>query len=475
MGKILQILREKGVIMKKILISGTMSNSGKTTVSNVLMSAFKNVAAFKVGPDYIDPGYHELFTGNKSYNLDAFMFDEDILKHIFETGARGKNIAIIEGVMGLYDGIGHEKNNFSTAHVARILDVPVILVVNAKGISTSLAAEVLGFKLFDKNVKIKGVILNNVSSEKLYLNLKEAVERFTGIECVGYLPKNEKLSVESRHLGLKQAFELKKSKELDEKKQLFNEIAQNCLNLERIYEIAEEFEIKGDLDSFELIKDLKNKYKGKRVGIAKDEAFSFYYNSNLDLMKFCGLEIIEFSPVFDKEVPQNVDLIYFGGGYPELYAKELSENKTMIESIRKAHKNGVRIYGECGGFIYLTKSLKLLNGEKYDFVNLFDIEISMKNRLNIGRFGYINIDCNYEEENFTENNHNKKFKIQTKGHEFHYSEITKNNENNYFYNIYKQDGRKWNCGYKNGSALAGYPHIAFYSNIDFMRYIVKLL
>jgi len=187
---------------------------------------------------------------NKSRNLDAFMFDESTLKHIFETGAKGSNIAIVEGVMGLYDGIGHEKDNFSTAHVSRILDIPVILVVNAKGISTSIAAEVLGFKLFDKNVKIKGIILNNVSSEKLYLNLKEAVERFTGIECVGYLPKNEKLSVESRHLGLKQAFELKGSKELEEKKQLFKEIAQNCLDLEKIYEIAEEFETKKQYGQF---------------------------------------------------------------------------------------------------------------------------------------------------------------------------------------------------------------------------------
>ena len=166
--------------MKKILISGAMSGSGKTTVSSILMSAFENVAPFKVGPDYIDPGYHELFTGNKSHNLDAFMFDEDTLKHIFKTGVKGRNIAIVEGVMGLYDGIGHEKDNFSTAHISRILDIPVILVVNAKGISTSIAAEVLGFKLFDKNVKIKGIILNNVSSEKLYLNLKE-LRRKVGI------------------------------------------------------------------------------------------------------------------------------------------------------------------------------------------------------------------------------------------------------------------------------------------------------
>ena len=447
--------------MKKILISGTMSGSGKTTVSSILMSAFANVAPFKVGPDYIDPGYHELFTGNKSHNLDAFMFDEKTLKHIFDMGSEGKSIAITEGVMGLYDGVGHEKDNFSTAHLSRILDIPIILVVNAKGISTSIAAEILGFKLFDENVKIKGVILNNVSSEKLYLNLKEAVEKYTGIECVGYLPRNEKLSVESRHLGLKQAFELKGSKELEEKKQLFKEIAEKCLDLERIYEIAEEFEIEGSMASFEPIKDLKDKYKGKRVGLAKDGAFSFYYESNLELMKFSGLEIVEFSPVKDIEIPENLDMIYLGGGYPELYWKELSENISMKESIRQAYEQGIKIYAECGGFIYLANRLNLLDGNSGDFCGLIDVEISMKNRLNIGRFGYINIE--------TENG------IHTKGHEFHYSEISVDNEKGKFYKIEKNDGRNWTCGYRKKSLLAGYPHVSFYSNIEFFKYLIEEL
>jgi cobyrinic acid a,c-diamide synthase len=451
----------KKLAMKKILISGAMSGSGKTTVSSILMSAFENVAPFKVGPDYIDPGYHEFFTGNKSHNLDAFMFDEKTLKHIFDTGSEGKSMAITEGVMGLYDGVGHEKDNFSTAHLSRILNIPIILVVNAKGISTSVAAEILGFKLFDENVRIKGVILNNVSSEKLYLNLKEAIERFTGIECVGYLPRNEKLSVESRHLGLKQAFELKGPKELEEKKQLFKEIAEKCLDLERIYEIAEEFEPEGKMGSFELIKDLKNKYKGKRVGIAKDGAFSFYYESNLELMKFSGLELVEFSPIEDEKIPENLDMIYLGGGYPELYWKELSENISMKESIRQAYENGVKIYGECGGFIYLTNKLNLLDGNSGIFCGLIDVEISMRNRLNIGRFGYINIE--------TGNG------IHTKGHEFHYSEISVDNEKGKFYKIEKNDGRNWNCGYRKKSLLAGYPHISFYSNIEFFKYLIEEL
>ena len=461
--------------MRKILISGTMSGSGKTTVSSILMSVLGNVAPFKIGPDYIDPGYHGLFTGNRSYNLDAFMHDEQTLKNIFETNSTGKDISIVEGVMGLYDGLGHERDNCSTAHVARILDIPVILVVNAKGISTSIAAEILGFKLFDENVRIKGVILNNVSSEKLYLSLKEAIERYTGIECVGYILKNEKLSVESRHLGLRQASELEKNEELDDKIQLFRKIAGDSLNIRRIYELAEEFHSNAVMDNFDRVKELKDRYRGKKIAVARDGAFSFYYNSNMDLIRYCGFEIVEFSPVKDEKVPADVSIIYLGGGYPELYAKELSENRSMIVSIRNAHTKGVKIYAECGGFIYLTRRLKLLNGEGYDFVGIFDVEISMKDRLNIGRFGYIDIECR---EKTSEGRI-----LKTKGHEFHYSEITENskavgNEDKgckYFYNITKNDGRNWKCGYRKESTLAGYPHISFLSNVEFFRYIVECL
>lgn len=451
--------------MKKLLITGTNSGSGKTTVSSILMASLDNVAPFKVGPDYIDPSYHELFTGNKSYNLDAFMFDEKILKFLFDKNSQGKEISIVEGVMGLYDGLGHEKDNFSTAHLSRILDLPVILVVNAKGISTSIAAEVLGFKEFDKNINIKGVILNNVSSQKLYLTLKDAIERFTGIECVGYIPKNEKLTVESRHLGLKQVFELNVTQELEEKRELFRKIGQECLDLERIKEIASEFEPTMKLDDIENVRALKDKYKGKKIAVAKDGAFSFYYHSNFDLFEYSGLEIVEFSPVNDEKVPDGVDIIYLGGGYPELYGKELSENKSMLESIKKAFENNVKIYAECGGFIYLTKGITELDGNKFDYVGLFDIEIGMRNKLNIGRFGYINIEIDKGNGE----------KILIKGHEFHYSEIKENNGEKAVYEISKIDGRKWECGYKKKSALAGYPHINFFSNIDFFKYIVEEL
>lgn len=439
--------------MRKILIAGTMSGSGKTTVSSIIMSAFANVAPFKIGPDYIDPGYHRLFTGNASYNLDSFMFDENTLKYIFEENSKGKDIAVIEGVMGLYDGINHTKDNFSTAHTARILDVPVILVVNAKGISTSIAAEVLGFSGFDKDVNIAGVILNNVSGEKLYLSLKEAVETYTGIECLGYIPKDENIGVESRHLGLKQAFEVEDSAK---RKEFLKDIGEKYLNLKRIYEIAEsseEYNIKNPAER------LKNIFRGKRAAVARDKAFSFYYESNFDMMKYAGLELVEFSPVYDSKIPENVDFIYLGGGYPELYAKELAENTEMKKSITAAHKAGIPIYAECGGFIYLTDGLKNTDGKFYEFCGIFDIKTAMRKKLNMGRFGYINI--------------NMENGIKIRGHEFHYSEIFENNEKQCFYNIKKENGREWECGYKKNNTLAGYPHIAFYSEPEFLKFLFE--
>ena len=439
--------------MRKILIAGTMSGSGKTTVSSIIMSAFENAAPFKVGPDYIDPGYHRLFTGNASYNLDSFMFDENTLKYIFEENSKGKDIAVIEGVMGLYDGINHTKDNFSTAHTARILDVPVILVVNAKGISTSIAAEVLGFLNFDKDVNIAGVILNNVSGEKLYLSLKEAVEEYTGVECLGYIPKDENIGVESRHLGLKQAFEVEDS---DKRKEFLKDIGKKYLNLKRIYEIAEsskEYKIKNPAE------ELKNIFKGKRAAVARDKAFSFYYESNFDMMRLAGSELVEFSPVYDSKVPENVDFIYLGGGYPELYAKELAENTEMKKSITAAHKAGIPIYAECGGFIYLTGGLKNIDEKFYEFCGIFDIKVAMRKKLNMGRFGYIHIDM--------ENG------IKIRGHEFHYSEIFENNEKQCFYSIKKENGREWECGYKKNNTLAGYPHIAFYSEPEFLKFLLE--
>lgn len=435
--------------MKGFMIAGVSSGIGKTTVSMGLMSLFENVSPFKVGPDYIDTTFHQFVTGNKSYNLDLFMMGEEGVKYSFYKHHKG--ISIVEGVMGLYDGINHSLDNNSSAHLARVLDLPVILIVSGGGKSTSIAAEVLGYKMLDSRVKIASVIINR-TTEAMYKHYKEAIEKYTGVECIGYLPKDESLSVSSRHLGLLQAEEIDG---LREKSKHLKEILQKTIDVERLLEIAELGEKDGIKNPFE---ELKDKYKGLKVGIAKDKAFSFYYNDNLELMEDLGMELIPFSPMSDKEIPE-VDLLYFGGGYPENYAKELSSNIEMIESIREYHQKGGKIYGECGGFMYLTSRIKLLDGKYFPMCDIIKCSVEMRDRLDISRFGYISL---YDKE-----------KTLGRGHEFHYSKISDIKDDSREYRAVKPNGKEWACVFKEKNCRAGYPHIHFFKSLDYLYEIIK--
>ena len=435
--------------MKGFMIAGVSSGIGKTTVSMGLMSLFENVSPFKVGSDYIDTTFHQFVTGNKSYNLDLFMMGEEGVKYSFYKHHKG--ISIVEGVMGLYDGIDHSLDNNSSAHLARVLDLPVILIVSGGGKSTSIAAEVLGYKMLDSRVKIASVIINR-TTEAMYKHYKEAIEKYTGVECIGYLPKDESLSVSSRHLGLLQAEEIDG---LREKSKHLKEILQKTIDVERLLEIAELGEKDGIKNPFE---ELKDKYKGLKVGIAKDKAFSFYYNDNLELMEDLGMELIPFSPMSDKEIPE-VDLLYFGGGYPENYAKELSSNIEMIESIREYHQKGGKIYGECGGFMYLTSRIKLLDGKYFPMCDIIKCSVEMRDRLDISRFGYISL---YDKE-----------KTLGRGHEFHYSKISDIKDDSREYRAIKPNGKDWACVFKEKNCRAGYPHIHFFKSLDYLYEIIK--
>lgn len=430
--------------MKGFLIAGTKSGIGKTTVSMGLMSCFSDVSPFKIGPDYIDGKFHEYVTGNKSYNLDFFLMGEDGVRESFLK--HHKNFSIAEGVMGLYDGIDNSLDNGSSAHISRILNLPVILIVDGTGRSTSIAAEIMGYQNFDKRVNIIGVIINKISSEKTYEILKEAVEKYCKIKCFGYIPKIENISLSSRHLGLVEAYEVQ---DLKEKIEVLKKEFQKTIDIKVIYETAE---INPHYKLKNIFSDFKDKYKNIKIGIAKDNAFSFYYNDNIEFLENLGAEIKYFSPLKDEKIPDNVDMLYFGGGYPENYAAELENNISMINSIRDFYnKNGV-IYGECGGFIYLSKKLITLDEKEYNFVNLTENIIEMKNRLDIGRFGYINI-------RYGEN-------LCGKGHEFHYSKIKEEGKEKKEFKIEKPNGRKWECGYSSKNLLCGYPHIHFFKSSD---------
>lgn len=430
--------------MKGFLIAGTKSGIGKTTVSMGLMSCFSDVSPFKVGPDYIDGKFHEYVTGNKSYNLDFFLMGEDGVRESFLK--HHKNFSIAEGVMGLYDGLDNSLDNGSSAHISRILNLPVILIVDGTGRSTSVAAEITGYQNFDRRVNIIGVIINRVSSEKTYEILKDAVEKYCKIKCFGYIPKLENISLSSRHLGLVEAYEVQN---LKEKIEVLKKEFQKTIDIKAIYETAE---INPSYKLKNIFSDFKDRYKNIKIGIAKDNAFSFYYNDNIEFLENLGAEIKYFSPLKDEKIPDDADMLYFGGGYPENYASELENNILMINSIRDFYnKNGV-IYGECGGFIYLSKKLIILDGKEYNFVNLTENIIEMKNRLDIGRFGYINI-------RYGEN-------LCGKGHEFHYSKIKEEGKEKKEFKIEKPNGRKWECGYSSKNLLCGYPHIHFFKSSD---------
>lgn len=426
--------------MRGFLLGGTNSGIGKTTLSMGLMSCFDNVIPFKAGPDYIDGKFHEYVTGNKSYNLDYFLMGEEGIKNVFAEKSQKNSVSIIEGVMGLYDGMNNSLDNGSSAHISRILNLPVILVADGTGKSTSIAAQIMGYQNFDKRVNIVGVIINRVSSEKTYDILKEAVEKYCNIKCFGYVPKFNDIEISSRHLGLIQADEIKNLKEKTEK--LKREI-QKTVDIEEIYKCIEFEEIKKNISD-----NLKRKYSGIKIGIAKDEAFSFYYNDNLEFLEELGAELKYFSPIHDEKIPEDIHMLYFGGGYPENYAFELSENISMKKSIQDFYnKNGI-IYGECGGYIYLSKSLTDTAGKKYRFVGLADDEIEMTDRLNVKRFGYINV--TYKG-------------LHGKAHEFHYSKLKNENLNieERAFKIEKPDSRKWECGFEKKNLLCGYPHLYF--------------
>ncbi len=435
--------------MNKIMISAYGSGAGKTTVTAALLSLIEDAQPFKCGPDYIDPMFHEFVTGKPSYNLDSYMLDEDMMRFLFRKHAPQGGTSIMEGMMGLYDGLGHSRDNFSAAHISRALNTPVILVMDGRKISTSIAAQVMGYKMFDPRVNICGVIINRVS-KGLYKHLKEAIEIHTDIACVGYLPEDEEIAVNERHLGLMQAQEIS---DLGDRIKKLKSIAAHTIDIEKIIELSKSFEV-CKVENKE--KDFENYFKGLKIGIAKDEAFSFYYKDNIHLMENAGMEIIYFSPMNDESVPK-VDCLYLGGGYPEVFAEHLSRNTKMMCSIKEFSKQGKLIYAECGGMMYLSDAIITTDGDKYKMASIFPHKVVMKNKLNIKRFGYI--DCKTADGDVV------------RAHEFHYSALEGlDGKEKYFFDISKpgRDSR-WKCGFMKKNTIAGYPHIHFYSNPEFFK------
>ena len=427
--------------MKTLIISSNCSGGGKTTFTLGLMKALKNrnydVQGYKVGPDYIDTGFHTEITGKVSRNLDLHIMGEEGVKASF---SRGKgDLAVVEGVMGLYDGKGLDEE-CSTYSVSKVLDdSPIILVITPKAQSVTLCAEINGIKNF-RNANIVGVVLNCVS-ESFYSLLKPAIEMHCGLKVFGYVPKDDELKLESRHLGLVQSVEVEG---LNKKINYLAELIEKYINLDEI------------IESFKDVKKFEDNYHlnrlNKKIAIAYDEAFRFYYKENLELLEEVG-EVVYFSPIRDKKLPENIDFLYLGGGYPEVFKDQLSKNTDMLRSIKEALDKGLNCYAECGGLMYLTENIDSVN-----MVGFFKGNSEMTKRLN--RFGYATLDFN---------------NIKINCHEFHKSKVNSNESTVYDITktTYAGDKVGWKCGYKKKNTLAGYPHVHFFGNIEFIKELLK--
>ena len=350
----------------RVLISADRSSSGKTTISMGLMAALVSrgykVQPFKVALDYIDPSYHTEITGRFCRNLDGYLMDENGILDVYTHGCEAEDkadIAIIEGVRGLYEGFESLSDLGSTAQIAKILNCPVILVINARSITRSSAALVNGYKNFDLDVQIAGVILNNIGSLRHAEKAKEAIEYYTGVPVIGIVPRDPSMQISMRHLGLMPALEGRRrlgNEGFEARLRGIEEIINKGIDIDRFLKIASSAKPLKNPESSVFSSTLDERECKPKIGVALDEAFNFYYRDNIDLLKLAGAEIVYFSPVKDPALPE-VDGLYIGGGYPELFAAELEANESMRQDIKKASAEGMPIYAECGGLMYLTEKI----------------------------------------------------------------------------------------------------------------------
>lgn len=453
------------------LIAAPGSGSGKTMISCGLMAAFleqgKTVVSCKCGPDYIDPMFHREVVGVDSQNLDLFFYEKEQLKSLYAAHANKAELAVAEGVMGYYDGMGIDTERASSYDVARTLGLPVILVVSAKGSALSLAALVRGMIEFAPDSNIRGILLNRVSG-MLYPKLKAMLEAelfkagHETVKVVGYVPEHEAFSMGSRHLGLVTPQEIEGLKE-----QLFRAggVLAETVDLESLYEIAERAEALPDpQEQADDAAGEKTEAAPQEVliGVARDEAFCFYYKENLELLKKLGARPVFFSPLHEERLPEGIGGLLLGGGYPELYAGQLSQKKRLLSEIREKLSQGMPCHAECGGFLYLHEGLTDQNGVRWEMAGVIPGEAHPQGKL--VRFGYITL------QGETEGAFLKKGE-RIRGHEFHYWDSTDNGK---AARAWKPDGkRSWECVHMEKNLFAGFPHLAYLSNPQFAERFVK--
>lgn len=435
--------------LPRLLIGATGSGSGKTTFTCGLLRALsdrgRKPVSFKCGPDYIDPMFHTEALGVPSTNLDLFFTEENTVAYLMAKHGRKGDIGIVEGVMGYYDGLAGISTKASTYDFAATTGTPAVLLVDGRGKSVSLLAEIKGFLELKGDSRIKGIVLNRVSG-MMYPELKKMIEACMPVKVYGYLPRMEDCSLESRHLGLVTAKEVK---DLQNRVQKLAAQMKKSVDLEGLLKLAE------SARTLSYVKPHIPEPLGHRVSIAAacDKAFCFYYQDNLDLLEELGATIVPFSPLQDRALPAGVAGLMLGGGYPELYLQELSENTSMKAAIKKAIRDGMPCLAECGGFMYLHEKLKSKEGRDYEMAGLIQGIGYPVGKL--VRFGYITLRAE------TDNLLCRKGEL-LKGHEFHYWDSTRPGA---AFHAQKPLGKKeWDCVVAEKNLFAGYPHIYFYWN-----------
>ncbi len=477
--------------INRFMVAAPKSGSGKTMITCALLQLIKDsgkkVSSYKCGPDYIDPMFHRKVLDVPSKNLDTFFTDEKTTVQLFLDGRSDGDFAVLEGVMGLYDGLGGIYEQGSSYHLAKVTQTPIILVVDAKGMGKSVLAFIAGFLQYDSQHLIKGVLLNRMS-KGYYDIIKPLIEQELSIKVVGYFPEQKDIRLKSRHLGLVMPDELADIKEqLDELAGRLKE----TINLDVLLGIAAEAEEicdsgNVDRDNGQIISIGYGQnieiYNEKSIGdceqneftqniniaVAMDEAFCFYYEDNLRLLEKYGAKLQYFSPLHDTELPDNCDALLLGGGYPELYAKELSENISMRNSIKTAFKAGLPTVAECGGFMYLHTYIHNISEENADVQNyVFDMagalagECHFKGKL--VRFGYIELEEKHS--NFLPPDE------KIRAHEFHYYDSTDNGTD--CIATKPATGRKYDCVISRDNYWLGFPHLYYPSNTHFAENFVR--
>ncbi|MCI8933041.1 MAG: cobyrinate a,c-diamide synthase [Clostridiaceae bacterium] len=441
----------------RLALAAPASGAGKTTLTCALLRAFQQKgvkpAAFKCGPDYIDPMFHRQITGAKSGNIDLFFASEDLARGLFCRQAAGCGLALIEGAMGYYDGVA-SSDQASAWQAARALAAPAVLIAQPRGAALTLAAALKGLLEFRPDSRIQAALLNRCS-EGTYRRMKLLLERELGVPVMGYLPELPECRIESRHLGLVTAQE---TEDLRRKIQLLADQAARTVDLEGLLELAQSAPpLRGDLPAVAPVACRK-----PVIALAQDRAFCFYYPENLALLEELGAEIRPFSPLEDGELPADADALYLGGGYPELYGETLAQNRTMAESVRRAVESGLPTLAECGGFLYLHQAIEDREGRRWPAAGVFPGLCRPTGGLR--RFGYVeltakrdNLLCPAGET--------------VRGHEFHYWESDDCGGD--FRAEKPLSSRGWDCVHAGQTLYAGFPHLYFYSNPAFAARFVQ--